>query len=263
MVLQRKVISTQMTQTTIDKEPKILLMRVEDMRARVDKIGIPAFIGFLGTAEISYVSSSLASSGCNYRFYGGYEDSDRCFLGIFPEGEVDVALFPIYCVKCSYRAGESLTHRDFLGSLMGLQLKREAVGDICVMDNEAYLFLTEHAANAAVAELNKIGRVGVKTSMVDITEFLYTPNFAELTTSLSSLRLDCVIAYLGNRSRSSAATAISQGLVAVNGIYITKTDKTIKEGDKISVRGTGKFIFDGQAGVSKKNKLRLKFRKYQ
>ena len=252
-----------MAEYITNKDMDILWSRVEDGMANAQNWYTPSFIGFLDTAQMSTIGERIAKKGCFYRFFGGYDDSDRCFLGIFPDDQIDKRLFPIKCIKLTWRDKDKLSHRDFLGSLMALRIKRESVGDICVINNEAYIFLTTHAGDVVVNEINQIGRIGVSVTEIQLDHFVFTPNFLEIIGSVASLRLDCVVAFLGNQSRSHATSAISGNLVAINGIYITRCDKTIKEGDKISIRGVGKFIYDEELGVSKKNKLRLKFRKYQ
>lgn len=246
-----------------NKELDLLWSRVEDGIYNAENHFYPTFLGFLDENEQSYIKQRISKIRCHYKFFGGYDDSTRCFLGIFPTDEMWDENFPIRCLKCEFKAFKKLSHRDFLGSLMGLMMKREAVGDICVLEDCAYLFLTTHAGEVALRELSKIGKEGVKISEVEISDFKYTPNFLEIVGSVSSLRLDCVVAFLCGKSRSNASSLISQGLVGVNGIFYTQVDKTISSGDKISVRGVGKFVFVEEIGKSKKDKLRLKFNKYQ
>ena len=55
---------------------------------------------------------------------------------------------------------------------------------------------------------------------------------------------------------------IESGLVFVNGKLITSNGYEPKEGDIISVRGKGRFIYDGVSRQTKKGRLGVRIRKY-
>ena len=86
--------------------------------------------------------------------------------------------------------------------------------------------------------------------------------FTEITGSISSLRLDCVTAFLAGLSRADALALVSGGQVAIDGQTVQSPSRTVEQREKISIRGTGKFIYDRQVGISKKGKLRVQFRRY-
>ncbi|MEG0753521.1 MAG: YlmH/Sll1252 family protein [Angelakisella sp.] len=251
-----------MAELTTNKETALLLARVEDLAAQCQRSQKPVFLGFLDTAQQTLVRNKLKYTGLDFSFWGGYDDAERVFVGIFPSAKNNNEVFPIRCLEFIWRQ-ESLSHRDFLGSFISLRLRREVIGDICAEAGRCITFCTDHAAELILSEIVKIGRVGV--SVTEIPQGTAAPekNFLPVFGTVASLRLDCIVAFLGNLSRSNASKLISSGLVALNGIAVNSCDKTITQDDKISIRGIGKFIFDGQDGVSRKDKLRLKFRKYQ
>lgn len=247
---------------TTNREAALLLARTEDLAEQCRLKCYPAFLGFLDEAQQALVAGALRRSELCHAFWGGAEGCERAYLGLFPWEEPQLSLFPIRCLEFTWRSTDVLTHRDFLGSLMGLQLKREAVGDILVEPGHAFVFLSEHAAPVVLQELSKVGRVGVTVCEQTEASPSIARQFQELRGTVSSLRLDCVVAFLGNLSRSSATRLIASGLVALNGTQLDMVDKTISPGDKLSIRGVGKFVFSGQDGVSRKDKLRLIFKKY-
>lgn len=253
----------QMAEFTTNKETTLLLARVEDAADRCQSLQRPVFMGFLDTAQQTVAANKLKYCGVDVLFWGGYDGAERVFLGVFPTGEAAVEMFPIRCLELIWKQDLVLSHRDFLGSFMALQVKRETIGDICVEPGRCMVFLTGHAADLIMSEITQIGRVGVSVREPPTGTAAPAKSFLPVTGTAASLRLDCVVAFLAETSRTGAARLISSGLVALNGIALTSCDKTIKQDDKISIRGTGKFIFDGQDGVSRKDKLRLKFRKYQ
>lgn len=252
-----------MAEFTTNKETTLFLARAQDAADHCQRHQKPIFMGFLDTAQQTLARNKLKYCGLDVSFWGGYEGAERVFLGVFPTGTANNELFPIRCLELIWKQDLVLSHRDFLGSFMALQIKREIIGDICVEPGRCVVFLTGHGADLVLSEITQIGRVGISVCESSPGTTAPAKNFLPVTGTAASLRLDCVVAFLAGTSRTGATKLISSGLIAINGIALTSCDKTIKQDDKISIRGTGKFIFDGQDGVSRKDKLRLKFRKYQ
>lgn len=248
---------------TSDREGEdFILSRLADLESRCRGQDRPCFLGFLDEFQQKVCRNALGRKNLSYRFFGGYEDAERNYLGLSPREE-DLAdgAFPIACVGVKFRQQDDLTHRDILGSVMGLSLKREAVGDILVEEGFARVYLSRTVKEAVLSQLTKVGRAGVLCEEVPLGG-TGVRNYQEMAGSVSSLRLDCSVAFLGNLSRSAAARLISGGLVAIDGQAALDQTRVIKPGEKISIRGTGKFLFDGEQGISKKGRLRVCFRKY-
>lgn len=248
---------------TSDREAEeLILSRLGDLTARCERQQRPCFLGFLDEFQQKVCRDALKRSPLFHRFYGGYEDAERLFLGLCPweEGLADGS-FPIACVGVRSRPEDGLTHRDFLGSVMGLSLRREAVGDILAEDGFARIYLSSAVKDAVLTQLTKVGRAGVTCEEIPLGGAA-VKQFEDLTGTVSSLRLDCAAAFLGKLSRSAAARLIAGGLVAVDGRTVTDQTRQLHPGEKISIRGIGKFLFDGELGSSKKGKSRVKFRKY-
>lgn len=237
-----------------------ILSRLADLQARCQRTRRPCFLGFLDEFQQKVCAAALRRSPLAGRFFGGYEEAERVFLGLGLQ-EVEDGEFPIVCLEASFRPQDNLTHRDFLGSLMGLGLKREAVGDILMGEGSAKIYLSSQVSGMVLSELARVGRAGVTCREAPLGG-AGARSFQEITGSVSSLRLDCVIAFLGNLSRTAAAQAIAGGQVSIDGQPVLSQSRQVEEGEKISIRGTGKFIYDQQLGLSKKNKLRVQFRKY-
>lgn len=248
---------------TSDKEgEELILSRLGDLKVRCERQGRPCFLGFLDEFQQKVCRDAMKNSSLFHRFFGGYEDAERLFLGVSPrEEDLTDEDYPIACVQVRFRPQDGLTHRDFLGSVMGLSLKREAVGDILVEEGLARLYLSRTVMEAVLSQLTKVGRARVSCQEVPLGG-TGTRQYEALSGSLSSLRLDCAAAFLANLSRSAAARLISGGLVAVDGQTVLDQTRVIKPGEKISIRGSGKFLFDGTEGTSRKGRLRVLFRKY-
>ena len=119
-------------------ETDLLKDRVFDTVGICQKTDRPKFLGFLSLEETAFVENTVSKLKANYKFFGGYEDAQRVIFGCFPEWESEWE-FPISGVTLTFRKSDSLTHRDVLGSLMALGLKREAVGDILIEEARAVL----------------------------------------------------------------------------------------------------------------------------
>lgn len=255
-----------MAYTSNKEGEELILSRLADLQARCLGQDRPCYLGFLDEFQQKVCQSALKKSPLYYRFFGGYQDAERVFLGLSPWEEAGLADsdFPIRCVEAVFRHQDKPGHRDFLGAVMGLELKREAVGDILVEEGKASLFLTGPAADVVLTQLVQVGRTGVvccePLSWSSAAE--RQRRFTEVEGSVSSLRLDCVVAFLGDLSRFAAAELIARGQVFIDGQPAGNGARVLLLKEKISIRGTGKFIYDQQPGVSKKGKLRVRFLKY-
>ena len=222
------------------------------------------FTFFLSERQAELSKMVLASECCgSYLLYGGSESSERLMLGIFAEHETPAEeAFPIKALKFTYRAGDKLTHRDFLGSLMSLGITRESVGDIRVGEGSTVVFLTDTAAREA-RSVSKVGRVGVRITEGYDPQELSSPELLPITGTVSALRLDCVLALALRCSRTKADTLITSGAVTVRGQTIDSVSKRIDEGDTFTARGYGKYILSKIGRSTKKDRVFIEIGKFK
>ncbi len=243
-------------------ELKLLIPRINDAVRLCETTQTPKFVGFLTSEEASAILGELKLSE-SFSFYGGYSQAERLYFGAFPDWcEKREELFPITPVTFTYRECDNLSHRDFLGALMSLGINRETVGDILIEKGRAVAFVSSDIADFVLTQLDKVARVGVK---VEKGYSLPLPNmsgFEEITDTVASPRLDCVVASLARCSRTQAEELISNGLVLVNSVCVTKDVKTVMQGDKITIRKKGKFIIESLSEKTKKNRVILIAKKY-
>ncbi|MBP3718428.1 MAG: hypothetical protein J6I58_02780 [Eubacterium sp.] len=207
--------------------------------------------------DLAYVGTSVS---------GGTEGCERCMVRFgTPESLGYDEAFPIVLLHISpvqKKFSDALTHRDFLGSVIGLGIERTKLGDIIVRDNEGYIFVSESISEYILENLSKVKRTNVRVEKcLDIPEAV-APKFAEESIIVSSNRLDAIIARVYKLSRDLAVRYISEGKVFLSGRQMTENAKQLKSGDTVSVRGKGKFIFEGEGGSTKKDKLYIKIKKY-
>ena len=245
-------------------ESKLLLAKVNDILRLSGEKNCPKFSGFLSLEEQSIIVP--LTQGVKAHLFGGYEDAERKMLGAMPDYITEpYDAFPITAVRFSYPKEYSLSHRDVLGSLMALGIKRESVGDICFAKGLATVFVTREIAYYIAEQITKIGRVGVKAELlvpsVVASEF-EAPVTQSVTFTVASPRIDAVLSALTGYSRAKAEQVIKDGLVFVNSLSVTKPTKQVAVNDKITLRGTGKFVITGSGNYSKKGREIITAEKY-
>ena len=240
-----------------------LLKRIEDLISQTERKCILSHSAFLDAAEGAEAALYLGrQSGASYVFSGGFEASERKMLFILPD-YIDKEYFTpdeyIAAVLVSHSFGE-LTHRDYLGSLMGLGIKRETLGDILVFPDRAYIICTAMISGYIVDNLDKIGRVGVRCEPCSLSELeIPEPVFDEVTGTVASLRADALTALAFGISRTSAADMIREGKLALNHIELLNPAEDISEGELLSLRGFGRAKLAKIGGTSKKGRQFITF----
>ena len=198
-----------------------------------------------------------------YRFFGGYEGSERSVLGLWFYEEPEDAQFPVSALEITFRNADKLTHRDFLGALMSLGIERETVGDILVEDGRCIVFVKSEIRDYITSQLFKIGSAGVRIREAEPTALPKGRGEEELVCVVPSLRLDAVVAALTGLSREKTKTLILSGKVACNFEPCDNVSRAVKEGDSLSIRGKGKYKIDGVIGETKKHRIRISIIHYR
>ncbi|MBO7318965.1 MAG: RNA-binding protein [Clostridia bacterium] len=256
-------------------EKEILISHALDKKRQSADSSMITHTNFLSLDEISIVKTTDREYNeyVNTYYYGGYDDSERQIALFVPkffefdslseflqDNEEDN---PLCIVRLKKDKFTILSHRDYLGAIMGLGLKREMVGDIKVTESGADVFCLKTSAEYICENLKKSGRGSVTGEILSADAFSSTEDKYEMCfTTVSSLRLDGVVAAFFNLSRSSAAETVNKGLVYVNSSQCLKGDFTLKEGDKLVLRGKGKTVLSEIKGTSKKGKLKIEYKRY-
>ena len=244
----------------MEEDIRQLQKRFEELAARADGRGRYTYTQFLTLAEQDVLQKQSRSLSTVFQWMGGYEAAERrlaCFgreedMGYPPES-------PVQCVQIAPAnkkfAGE-LGHRDFLGSLMGLGIKRQLLGDIHIVEGTGYLFCLEEIAPYICDNLVSVGRTTVRCALCEAPEQLsQPPELSEIV--VASERLDALIAAVWRLSRSDAQELLEKGMVYIDGRLVENAAHTLKEGDLISVRHQGRFRYEGMLRETKKGRLRV------
>ncbi len=239
-----------------------LKKRLEELYNRSYNNGCYAYSDFLTLAQQDVLVKTVAKNG--YSLYGGYDNAERrvaCFGSESICGYSDTP--PVCCVKIEplqQKFADNLTHRDFLGSLMALGIKRETLGDIIVFENTGYLFCLETIAPYIVENCTSVRHTSVRCAVVDAppVDSVKLPDESEFVTS--SVRCDAVIAAVYKLSRNESQKLFEQKLVFINSANCLSASQTLNENDLVSVRGKGRFIFCRQILTTKKGRMRIAVR---
>ena len=247
-------------------EERIFLARVLDRYEQCQNRNIPVHTGFMSPAEQQSVRDLLHAAAIHegFAFLGGYERAERrmlCFLPQWQERADEEEYMAL--LRCTFHEEGVLTHRDFLGSLMGMQITREKIGDILVTSRSADLIVSDDIAEYLLQSFAGAGRVKLTVTRMPLCE-LNVPEQKVKTVrdTVSTLRLDAVTASGFSMSRTKAQELIASGRVQLNHRETLKSDAPVAEGDVVSARGLGKFEIAEVGGQSRKGRTGVTLRRY-
>ena len=256
-------------QTLLDRaassgEERTLLARVLDKYEQMERRNIPTATVFLSESEQAAAQRLLNAAGIHSGFVwnGGYEGAGRKLLQFLPDwAEEDDS--PIACIRASFRGEGKPTHRDCLGSLMGLGITREKLGDILVSDGSCDLIAAPEIVPFLVQNWDSAGRTKLSVSEIGPEELLVPEQKVQvLRDTVMSLRLDAVTATGFGMSRGKAAELIHAGRVQLNHTDCCKPDRPVAQGDVVTARGFGKFVLAEVGGLSKKGRIAITVHRY-
>jgi RNA-binding protein YlmH len=195
-------------------------------------------------------------------FSGGFTNAERKRAVIAPEYyELNEEDFNIQVYQLQYPDKfVTLEHRDVLGSLMNLGLKREKFGDILIAQGRIQISLAKEISDYVQMELKKVGNATVTIEPISTTQYLKVlESWEESEGSVSSLRLDVILAEIFNQSRSKVIPHIKGGNVKVNWQAIEQVSHELKVGDYLSLRGYGRAKLLEILGQTKRDKWRIRY----
>ena len=239
-----------------------LLKRAEDLLSRCERASVMTGTAYLTPAEQAVLTAWAKSrSDCTMLLRGGHPDCERKAAFFLPY-YLDESSFDeeeqFRAIRAVAGFGEP-GHRDYMGAVLGLGIRRDFLGDIWVSGNTAILFCLPSIEQHLLLSLDKVGRYGVKTCSLPLSEVPAPERKVKIRTfTVQSMRLDAVAAGLFNISRTTAATLINAGLASLNHLPCLRTDAPVREGDIISIRGHGKASVAELGGQSRKGRIFLR-----
>ncbi len=268
--------------TARDVSAELLSARVGDAIERAEK-GTIATLPFLTPRDAGRAKRELQARGVSEQawFFGGYPDAERVCLFVLPDylcacltAEKDSEDYTRQMMElCGDEIRESvsalritgsgfctLTHRDYLGAVLGLGLERDAIGDIAVQNgSEAVVFCPSRLIPFFKENLLKVARDTVKCEAYTVDEhFTDGRSYAPVHATVASARLDCIVAALTNLSRDAAQTAVRTGLVEVDYEEEGRVDLLLTPPVTLSIRGHGRYILRAFEGQTRKGRMRMR-----
>lgn len=216
----------------------------------LDPFQLRSFIGILNGID-----------GISFHEEGGLDNSERKLIQIYPEyfekSNIEEAISALK-IEGSFKFN-AVSHRDYLGSLLGLGINKDKIGDINVHEDCAYLIVDKKISDYILFNLNKISKETVKIKKIDISEVKKSKElYKEKIITVSSKRADCIVSEIFNISRGKAQTAISSNRLKVDFEPINSNSKEVRDGSLISLKGYGRAIFLETINETRKGKIRAK-----
>lgn len=263
------------------EERDVLRGRIRDLWNRTQQGDYLNHTGFLSPDLQSYARQVIreekiplrAGLGAWCVFSGGYEEADRQMLFFVPSytseeemaeeiagGEGALTCIRIAAVRSGF--AEPPSHRDYLGSLMNIGITREQIGDIICRGDEAFVFAVSETAPFICGEVTRVRHTTVTAQIIAPRDCPSVTVTKEESGSVSSERVDCLAAQVFHLSRSQAQRLIEQEKVFADGRMITSASYIPAIGERISVRGYGKFKYLGADGRTRKGRLIARYARY-
>ncbi len=243
----------------------VFAAHLRDLSHKADRANRFTFTDFLNLDEQNTLNA-LRRELTPFACFGGTNGCERVIARFGDTQELGYeAPFPIACVRISplqQKFSDELTHRDILGALMSLGIERSCLGDIVLRDNVAWLFALERIAPYLCGNLSTVKHTTVSCEITG--ELPEGALFRTETVSLNvnSLRADGVVAAAYNLSRGNAEKLFAAQKVFVDGKLLMSGAAQLKEGNTVSVRGFGRFVYREVTGNSKKGRLFITIERY-
>lgn len=236
-------------------DEKRFLARIQDLFAKASRGTVQSDFLDLRQQDLAR-TAAVNDAAASWHFEGGYEEAERKRLLIYPDWELQPeARIACLCIRHKEFKETSPGHRDYLGAVLNLGIKRERLGDIVVQESEAFLFLDLDLSDYICQQLVKVRNMSVWLESIKLDEFVFQSKPTKtINVNLASLRLDAAVAGAYNLSRSDVNDLIEIGNIKINQVEVYKAATPIKPGDLISVRGQGRFRIEALGATTRKNR---------
>lgn len=249
-------------------EEKLLRRRFAELAENAETQNRYTYTDFLGLGELDIFHKTISQfSRISYTLFGGHESCERKVVRFGSAEEIGYdEEFPISCIRISALApkfAESLTHRDYLGAIMNLGVQRKVLGDIFIFEKEAYVFCLDSIADYLIDEITRVKHTEVKAERTEEVPEEAFPKLVSCSIQIASERMDALLAAVFHLPRSKSQDLIKAGKVYIDGRNCESGSKVPPEGAVISLRGYGRFIYDGLQRMTRKGRLSVQVHIYQ
>ncbi|WP_262172869.1 RNA-binding protein [Saccharococcus sp. Marseille-Q5394] len=243
------------------KEEQPFIETVVGWTREVEDTYSPKLTGFLDPRQIFILNTIVRNTGLQFGVHGAFPEPERQRALIYPdyyEPENDDFQVSIFTVRYPAKF-MTLEHKDILGSIMALGIDRSKFGDIRLEGDVAQFAVAEEMKDYLIANLTSIGKSKVRVEELGSSDELIVlaESWKEELHTISSLRLDSIVASLVNCPRQKAVSLIQNDKVKVNHVVRDQQAFEVNESDILSIRGSGRFKIMSIEGRTRKDKIRL------
>lgn len=241
--------------------------KITDAANRSFRQNIYTYTNFLDLNELSVFSQMKDNLNfVSYRCFGGAPNCERQMVqfGSYEtlgyEEDFPIVLLEIAPLIDKY--AEELSHRDYLGALMNLGIKREMLGDIIIRQKHAFLYCVAHIAGFIIDNLSTVRHTHVKCTEIPINSVDSAPILEDIEILAASERIDAAVAAITRTSRSQAVELFRARKIFLNSRQMENNSYQLKPGDILVIRGFGKYIYKQCGSETRKGRVYLAFQKY-
>ena len=240
--------------------------KIKEMVTSSDKISVQ-YTSFLSEEEQNKAELLLRNENIFYIFDGGIKNAQRKMLAVCKKENERLISFPFRLLQIKVSEFDMpLVHRDVLGSILGLGIKRNILGDIIIEKNCAYVPVEQNMVSFIC---NNLFRIGHRACVIEVLPegsiLSYEQKYSEQTVFIASNRLDCFVTSITNLSRQKSSIYIKAGNIYINGLEVTDVTKHLRAGDKLTIRGYGKYLLPNDpenCSIASRGKMRIMLKKY-
>lgn len=243
-----------------DEEDKLFAAHTMDLFDSVERGRPFRFTGFCDRHQAEVVRCIAAAYPFFLKEEGGAPDTERVVFRVSAEEDA-CPPFPICSILI--RSYEELSHRDVLGSVMGLGLKRESVGDILRAEEGFVVLVLPPADRVLLNELDKVGHKAVKCECISLSDCRLAPReFQEKRGTVKSFRLDAVVSLCTGLSREKGKELVEKQKVFVDSRLLANPSAALPSECVLSIRGFGKFHVSCSDQLSQKGRCFVTTKKF-
>lgn len=250
-------------------DERLFLTRIAEKAETCRTRSYPTSTRFLDLHEGALARRLLEALGNpRHMFWGGYDRAERQVLLFLPDWMEEAAIWqgddcPLALVRCMRSKRDALTHRDYLGSLMGLGLRRDCIGDILVGEHGADIIVLGEIVPFLLMNYEKAGRKHLSVSELPLTSLLVPEEKVHFVRdTVASMRVDAIVSSMFRMPRTKAADAVRAGRVYVNQQQCLHADKEVGVHDRITLRGKGRGEVDDVLGESRKGRIVVSLKRF-
>lgn len=247
---------------SINYDDKDLLSNIFEKCMLFEKTGKEIFISeFLPPSIWKPLELMCKNAGISIHVSGYFEEAERRMV-VFSDSEA--VEFPFSLIEVRNKSKfKDLEHKDYLGSIMALGIKREKLGDLIARNDQCFLMVCNDIKEYILSNLLYVGNCPCIVKELNKGETRAANyEFKQLNILSTSNRIDCIVSAICGISRSKSVQFISGGNVLVNYIEVQKKDLIIDEGTTITIRGYGKYLIKSFDGYSKSQRIKMTIQKY-